>query len=114
MEKINQIIGKYGVLILLCFTVLNFFSTCGTKGKIQQNNKRIENLEQTITRNDSLNREIQSIEREISNLEIAREVVYTNNAIVRQVTRPDDVMNDYSNRIKDLQKKLDKVKNEKK
>lgn len=111
MEKINQILGKYGIIMLLVFSILTFFNTCGTKGKIQQNNKRIEALEKSMVKSDSLNREIQSIEREISNLETAREVVYTNNAIVRQVTRPDDVMNDYSNRIKELQKKLDKLKN---
>lgn len=111
MEQVNKILGKYGILILLVFTLLNFFNTCGTKGKIQQTNKRIDKLELTINTNDSLNREIQSLEREISNLEISREIVYTNNAIVRQVTRPDDVMNDYSNRIKEIQKKLDKLKN---
>lgn len=111
MEQINKILGKYGVILILIITLLNFFNTCGTKGKIQQTNKRIDNLQTTINHNDSLNREIESIQNEISNLEIAREVVYTNNAIVRQVTRPDDVMNNYSNRIKDLQKKLDKLKN---
>ena len=107
MEKINQILGKYGIIMLLALSILTFFNTCGTKSAIKQTNKRINAVENR----DSLNMEIFAIEREISNLEIAREVVYTNNAIVRQVTRPDDVMNDYSNRIKELQKKLDKVKN---
>jgi hypothetical protein len=41
----------------------------------------------------------------------AREVVYTNNAIVRQVTRPDDIMNQYTTKVEELRKKLDKLKN---
>lgn len=111
MEKINKILGKYGVLILVIFTLLTFMNTCGTKGKIQQSNKRIEQLEKTIREKDSLNAELQSIEREITIYQISREVVYTNNAIVRQVTRPDDVMNEYSVKIDELRKKLDKIKN---
>jgi hypothetical protein len=42
-------------------------------------------------------------------LETAREVVYTNNAIVRTVARPDDVMNNYSQKIKALQLKKEKL-----
>ena len=40
-----------------------------------------------------------------------QEIVYTNNAIVRTTARPDDVMNEYSKKINELQKKLDKLKN---
>lgn len=111
MEKINKVLGKYGIVFLLVFSLLNFFSTCGTKGKISQTNKRIDLLEKTISRNDSLEIEIQALEREINMFETAREVVYTNNAIVRQVTRPDDVMNQYDVKIKELRKKLDALKN---
>jgi ribosomal protein S3 len=46
----------------------------------------------------------------INALEIAREVVYTNNAIVRTTERPDDVINKYNNQIKELQEKLSNVK----
>lgn len=111
MEKINKILGKYGVLTLVIMSFLTFIDTCGTKGKIQQTNKRIDQLEKTIRERDSLNSEIQSIEREINMYQTAREVVYTNNAIVRQVTRPDDIMNQYGTKIDELRKKLDKLKN---
>lgn len=107
MEKINKILGKYGIIMLLVFSILTFFNTCGTKTAIKQTNKRIDVLEQR----DSLNMEILSIEREISILKTSREIVYTNNAIVRTTARPDDVMNDYSRKIDELQKKLDKLKN---
>jgi hypothetical protein len=107
MEKINKILGKYGIIALLVFSMLTFFNTCGTKSSIKQTNKRIDALIQR----DSLNMEILSIEREISILKTSREIVYTNNAIVRTASRPDDVMNEYSSKIDELQKKLDKLKN---
>lgn len=111
MDKINKILGKYGVLTLVILSFLTFIDTCGTKGKIQQTNKRIDQLERTINQRDSINAEIQSLEREINMYQTAREVVYTNNAIVRQVTRPDDIMNQYGTKIDELRKKLDKLKN---
>lgn len=107
MEQINKFVTKYGVIILIALSLLNFFNGCGTKGSIKQTNKRIDN----VVKRDSLNVEIQSIEREIVILKTAREVVYTNNAIVRTTARPDDVMNGYSTKIDELQKKLDKLKN---
>lgn len=111
MEKINKILGKYGVLTLVVLSLLTFINTCGTKGKIQQANKRIEQLENTIRKNDSIAYEINAIEREINMYQTAREVVYTNNAVVRQVTRPDDIMNQYGTKIDELRKKLDRLKN---
>jgi len=107
MEKINKILGKYGIIMLLVFSILTFFNTCGTKSSIKQTNKRID----AVIERDSLNMEILSVEREISILETSREIVYTNNAIVRTTARPDDVMNEYSKKINELQKKLDKLKN---
>lgn len=106
MEQLNKILGKYGILVLVIFSLLNFFNTCGTKSSIKQTNKRIDN----VVKRDSINMEIQSIETEISILKTAREVVYTNNAIVRTTVRPDDAMNEYSAKIDELQKKLDKLK----
>jgi DNA replication protein DnaD len=107
MEQINKFVTKYGMIILIIISLLNFFNSCGTKSSIKQTNKRIDN----VVKRDSINMEIQSIETEISTLKTAREVVYTNNAIVRTSVRPDDVMNQYSIKIDELQKKLDKLKN---
>lgn len=111
MEKIKEILGKYSVYVMLVFVLLTYFNTCGTKTAIKVNSKDIKALKESMEYRDSLQIEIYLIEREISNLEISREVVYTNNAIVRQVTRPDDIMNEYDIKIKNLRKKLDKLKN---
>lgn len=85
------------------------FNTCNTQNHVEKLEKKITSLEQNINYNDSLDREINAIEREIATLETAREVVYTNNAIVRTATRPDDAMNSYTEKIKELQNKREKL-----
>lgn len=84
-------------------------NTCNTQNHVEKLEKKVTSLEQNINHNDSLDREINAIEREIATLETAREVVYTNNAIVRTTTRPDDVMNSYTEKIKELQNKRKKL-----
>lgn len=111
MNTIRDFLNKWGLIMLVIFTVLTFFNTCGVKTKLDSLNKKVQTLEKSINYNDSINIEINSIEREISNIEVAREVLYTNNAIVRTVQRPDDVMNAYNKKIKDLQEKLKIIKN---
>jgi len=107
MEKINKILGKYGIIMLLVFSILTFFNTCGTKSAIKTTNKRIDELE----KRDSLNIEIQAIEDEIISLETSKRTLYDWNKVVRTTERPDDLMNQYDNKIKELRKKLESVKN---
>ena len=107
MEKINKILGKYGIIMLLVFSVLTFFNTCGTKSAIKTTNKRIDAVEQR----DSLNIEIQAIEDEIISLETSKRILFDWNTVVRTTERPDDIMNQYDNKIKELRKKLESVKN---
>ena len=107
MEKINKILGKYGIIMLLVFSILTFFNTCGTKSAIKATNKRIDAVEQR----DSLNIEIQAIEDEIISLETSKRTLYDWNTVVRTTERPDDLMNQYDNKIKELRKKLESVKN---
>ena len=109
MEVIKTFISKWGILIILFLNIIVFFNTCGNKGRVEKLEKKITNLQQAIISSDSLDRAISSIDREISILETAREVVYTNNAIIRTITRPDDVMNTYSQKIKELQLKKEKL-----
>lgn len=111
MNAITGFLNKWGLTILVVLAILTMFNTCGVKSKVERLDKNVQKMEMTNNYNDSINREIQAIEREISNLEIAREVVYTNNAIVRTTERPDDVMNNYNKKIKDLTEKLNKIKN---
>ncbi len=114
MKTITEFLNKWGLTILVVFALMTTISTCGVKGKVERLDKKVQKLETTLNYNDSINSEIQTIEREISNLEIAREVVYTNNAIVRTSERPDDVMNNYNKKIKELTDKLNKIKDARK
>lgn len=111
MNMILEFLKKWGTILMVVISISIMFNTCGVKSSNRSLRKEIEGLKAEIHQNDSINREINSIEREISILETANEIVYTNNAIVRTVERPDDVMQKYSQRIKDLKLKLDKIKN---
>ena len=109
MEAIQSFLSKWGTMITLFLIITITFSTCGVKSHVERLEKKITSLEKYIATTDSLDREIYSVEREITMLETAREVVYTNNAIILTLVRPDDVMNEYSNKIKILQEKKDKL-----
>lgn len=100
---------KWGILIITLLNVMIFFSTCGTKSKIE----KLEKKYNTVLYNDSIQGEINSIDREILLNETSREVVYNWNAVVRTVERPDDVMNKYNSKIKELEKQKERLKNAK-
>ncbi len=115
MKKVLDFLNKYGILILILIGFTVILNTCGTKGNIERNGRRIDKLEKVVNTTDSiLSLKISSnkmdILLKINALEIAREVVYTNNAIVRTSERPDDVINEYNNQIKELQEKLKVIK----
>lgn len=109
MNTIQTFLSKWGTMIILLLTLTITFSTCGVKSHVERLERKVVSLEQHIATTDSLDKEIDAIDREITTIETAREVVYTTNAIVRTVQRPDDVMNDYSQKIKVLQEKRDKL-----
>ena len=115
MKKILELTTEYGTFILLVFVLLIFIDTCGVKSSVEKVSKRQDKLERTVdTTNTILSQKISSekmdILLKINALEIEREVVYTNNAIVRTSVRPDDIMNKYSSEIKLLEEKLKTTK----
>ncbi len=114
MKKALEFINKYGMLILIIIGMIVLLNTCGTNGNINKTGKRIDKLENAVSKTDSIlslkiSTEKMDILLKINALEIAREVVYTNNAIVRTTERPDDVINGYNTKIKDLEEKLKNV-----
>ena len=110
MNNIIEFFKKWGIIMATVFSLCAMWNSCGTTGRLDRTNKYIQSLERSIHDNDSIAMERSSIEREISNNEIAFRVVYDNNSIVRTAARPDDVMNKYSEKIKELQDKLNKLK----
>jgi predicted translin family RNA/ssDNA-binding protein len=118
MEKITSFLNKNGMLILVIIgliTMLGTCSSCGGKGEAERANRRLDKIEKTLEKMDTtidekVSNEKLSILLEINALEISREVVYSNNAVVRTTARPDDLINQYNNKIKELQNKLKDVK----
>jgi hypothetical protein len=92
-----------------------FVNTCGTSGKIERNGRRIDKMEKAVMTTDSIlslkiSSEKMDILLQINALEISREVTYNQNAIIRNVARPDDYVNACNKKIKDLQEKLKNVR----
>ncbi len=114
MDKIIDFFKKWGIMLTAIFSLCAMYNSCGVTTKLDRMNKNVISLEKNIIYNDSLDREINIIQNEISQNEIALKVVYDQNTIVRTTARPDDVMNGYTTKIKDLQDKLNKLKNARK
>lgn len=112
MGKILDFLNKWGIMILVIVSLLIYLSTCGTGGNIDRTNRRIDKVEKALHSIDSTaSTKVSEAEMEIM-LEIviyqtSREVVYSENSVVRTVKRPDDLMNEYDHKIKELRKKLE-------
>ncbi len=111
MNSILDFLNKWGIMISLLLTLSITQSTCGVKSKIDTLNKKVVSIETEIHFNDSIQREKTLVQNEIQILETARLVVYDNNTVVRSVNRPDDIMNNYDQRIKKLKEQLDRLNN---
>lgn len=114
MDKILAFLNKFGTLILILLGLLILVSTCNSCGAIEKTNKKIVAVEKVIIKQDSIISGMPSntkldILLKINALEISKEIVFTNNSIVRTTVRPDDVMNNYDKQIKELQEKLKHV-----
>lgn len=113
MNVITDFMNKWGTTIMVFLGLIVFFNTCGTQGKITSLKKEVSALKEEIHYNDSIEQEIRIIENEIKMNETCRQILYDWNAVVRTVNRPDDIMNQYSQKITELQKKLENTKNAK-
>ena len=51
MEKINEFLKKWGMLIILPMVLISFFKSCSTSTNINTLNKKVDNLKQTIDSN---------------------------------------------------------------
>lgn len=115
MKKLLEFLNNYGTLILVLLGLMILLNTCGMKNMEERNFRKLNQLEKNVQNIDSImdlkiSSEKMDILLKINAIEIAREVVYTNNTIVRTSVRPDDVINKYNIKIKELQEKLKNVK----
>lgn len=115
MTKILEFVNKWGKVILIIMSVLIYLSTCGTGGNIDRTNRRLDKIEKTLltidtTMSTKVSEQEIEILLEMIVFETAREVVYSENSVVRTMKRPDDLMNEYDKKIKELRKKLESIR----
>ena len=111
MNKIEELSKKYVVYVLyflLIFSVIGNLRSCNTNhdiGKLRKEvttlNHRVDSLTFNIYTKDEL-----STRMSIEGYEISKRMLYDQNAIVRTVIRPDDRMNEYDMKIKELRAKI--------
>jgi hypothetical protein len=51
MEKINEFLKKWGMLIILPLVLINFFKSCSTSSNINTLNKKVDKLNNVIDSN---------------------------------------------------------------
>jgi hypothetical protein len=98
----------YAIYALLFFSMLSSFRSCGTNREVSKLKKEVGDLNYKV---DSLTTNIYTkpeldIRMSIEGYEISKRMLYDQNAIVRTIVRPDDRMNEYDSKIKELRAKI--------
>ena len=109
--KINELANRYVVYALYLLLFFSFVSTmrsCGTNKEVSKLKKEILSLNRQIQQLDSniYSKEEINIRMSIEGYEISKRMLYDQNSIVRTVVRPDDRMNEYDQKIRELREKL--------
>lgn len=113
--KILDGLSKYVVIAiysLLVMSVMNGCNSCNVKKENVKLQKEVDSLNvtvQTLKTSTYAKKEL-DIRMEIEGYEISKRMLYDQNAIVRTTVRPDDRMNEYDLKIKELQEKLSTLK----
>jgi hypothetical protein len=98
----------YAIYGLLIFSLLGNFRSCGTNSEVRKLKNEVSELNHKV---DSLNSSIYTkteldIRMSIEGYEVSKRMLYDQNAIVRTIVRPDDRMNEYDSKIKELRSKI--------
>lgn len=110
----NKIIIKLEKFVLIPIYVIFIIALIGgVRGcsSKKENIKLRKDVNILSSKIDSLNSNIYTKEEinivfALEGYEISKRILYDQNAIIRKVTRPDDKMNEYDLKIKELRKKL--------
>ncbi len=113
MNNIFNALNKWVVVaiyVLLVVTMINGCNGCSSKKETNKLRKEVDSLTVEIqTLKESIyTKEQVDIRMSIEGYEISKRMLYDQNAIVRTVMRPDDRMNEYDLKIKELREKLSK------
>jgi hypothetical protein len=106
-EKLNKfvVIAIYFLLIVTC---INGCNGCSSQKENVKLRKEVDSLSTTVKslKDQTYLKKDLDIRMEIEGYEISKRMLYDQNAIVRTTVRPDDRMNEYDKKIKELQEKI--------
>jgi len=110
-QKIDELANRYVVYTLYLLLLFSFVATirsCGTnkevsklKKEVSILNTRIQSLDSNIYTKEEIN-----IRMSIEGYEISKRMLYDQNSIIRTIIRPDDRMNEYDQKIRELREKI--------
>jgi len=104
-------LNKYVTIVLyalMVMTAVNSCHSCSTQKENSKLRKEVDSLSITVKalNNSIYNKEELDVRMSIEGYEISKRMLYDQNAIVRTTVRPDDRMNEYDKKIKELQEKI--------
>jgi len=115
MNKVNTLLNKYFIYAIWAFLLVSLTVNFRSCGVVKENRKvkeeivilqsEVDSLESSIDKN-IYDKEELNIRLEILGYEISKRMLYDQNAIIRTTVRPDDRMNEYDQKIKELVEKL--------
>lgn len=115
MKKVSELLNKYFIYAIWAFLFVSLivnFRSCGVnkenrklREEINVQSQEIDSLENRIN-TDIYSKEELDLRMEILGYEVSKRMLYDNNAIVRTTVRPDDRMNEYDQKIKELRDQL--------
>lgn len=116
MDKLNNILNKYVILaiyILMFVSVLGGCNGCSLSRDNVRLHKDVDSLTVQIKNLKAQQEQMYTkqeldVRMTIEGYETSKRTLYDWNSIVRTVVRPDDRMNDYDVKIKELREKLAK------
>ncbi len=107
LDKLNKFV-VYAIYFLLVVSLINGCNGCNLQKEVSKLKKEDDSLKVEIQELKAKTYEKQELDvrMEIEGYEISKRMLYDQNAIVRTTVRPDDRMNEYDQKIKELREKL--------
>lgn len=111
LDKLNKFV-VIAIYVLLIVTCINGCNSCSSQKENMKLRKEVDSLSTQVKdlTNQTYTKKELDTRMEIGGYEISKRMLYDQNAIVRTTVRPDDRMNEYDQKIKELQEKLQQPK----
>lgn len=111
MNKVNTLLNKYFIYAIWAFLFMSLVVNMRSCGVVKESRKAREEIVTLQVEIDSLKSNVYTkdeldVRMEILGYEISKRMLYDQNAIVRTAVRPDDRMNEYDKKIKELREQL--------